>query len=66
VQAVSKKLQVTGAAAAGIGPIGPIGVAKMAAPKVRAASVIVCLPVLTILAHFISDTCRISAAAKKS
>jgi hypothetical protein len=61
VQAVSKKLQVTGAAAAGA---GPIGAAKMAAPK--AASGIIRLPALTILPLFISDTYRISAAAKKS
>src|SRR5439155_20703617 len=54
VIAVSKKLQVTGAAPAGAGPIAPINPAKMAALKVKAASWLISLPKLTILPPLLS------------
>jgi hypothetical protein len=48
VIAVSKKLQVTGVAPAGAGPIAPISAAKVAVLAVRATSLFISLPRLTI------------------
>jgi hypothetical protein len=45
---VSKKLQVTGVAPAGAGPITPISAARVAALKVTAASLFIGLLILTI------------------